>query len=147
MDFYLARHGEAVADVIEPSRPLTRVGRESVTRVARLALEKAVRVSVIYHSGILRARQTADIFAEHLAPGGGVQIMTGLGPEDDPALAAAELGLAENPIMLVGHLPHLKRLASLLTGGGADAADFAPATLACYRRDDFHWKFSWILSP
>jgi phosphohistidine phosphatase len=149
MDFYLARHGEAVAEVIDPSRPLTRAGRESVARVARLAAQRAVQISLIYHSGILRAGQTAEILAEHLAPRGRVQPMTGLRPEDDPSLAAAELAVAESPFMLVGHLPHLKRLASLLSRGHpeADVIDFAPATLACYVREGALWKLNWTLTP
>ena len=149
MDFYLARHGEAVADLIDPSRPLTRAGREDVDRVARQAAHRAVQVSVIYHSGILRAGQTAEIFAARLAPSGGIRAMSGLRPDDDPALAAAELANAASPVMLVGHLPHLHRLASLLNHGqtDGDTVDFMPATLACYSRDVSLWKFEWTLVP
>jgi phosphohistidine phosphatase len=149
MDLYLARHGEAVIDLIDPNRPLTRAGRESVDRVARLAAGKSVQVSVIYHSGILRAGQTAEILASHLAPGGGVRVMSGLRPDDDPALAAAELAVGANPVMLVGHLPHLKRLAALLSRGDADAdvIDFMPATMVCYSREGSLWKLNWMLTP
>lgn len=149
MDFYLARHGEAVADVIDPSRPLSRAGCEQVERAARRAVEKAARVSVIYHSGILRAGQTAEIFARHLAPGGGLRIMSGLRPNDDPYLAAAELAIAASSVMLVGHLPHLSRLASLLVHGDADAEknDFMPATLASYSRDGSLWSLNWTITP
>jgi phosphohistidine phosphatase len=149
MDFYLARHGEAVVDLIDPSRPLTGPGRDDVGRIARLAVEKAVQVSVIYHSGILRAGQTADIFADHLAPGGGVRVMAGLRPGDDPLLAAAELAVAESPVMLVGHLPHLNRLASLLSRGDVvgDVINFMPAMMACYGREGSLWKLNWTLAP
>jgi phosphohistidine phosphatase len=149
MEFYLARHGEAVADLIDPQRPLAPAGRESVRRVACLAAEKGVHVTVIYHSGILRAGQTADIFAQHLTPDDGVRPMPGLYPEDDPALAAAELAVARNPLMLVGHLPHLNRLASLLSCGDPDkkAMDFAPATMACYAREGELWTLNWTIAP
>lgn len=149
MEFFLARHGEALADLVDPSRPLSNVGREQVERVARRAVEKAVRVSVIYHSGILRAGQTAEIFARHLAPGGGLRIMRGLRPDDDPYIAAAELGIAATPIMLVGHLPHLSRLASLLLHGSVDGSrnDFTPATVASYSRDGLQWNLNWIITP
>ena len=149
MDFYLARHGEAVAEAIDPSRPLTRAGRDDVERVARRAVEKAVQVSVIYHSGILRAGQTAEIFAAHLAPAGGVLAMSGLRPDDDPAVAAAELTLSESPVMLVGHLPHMNRLAALLArgDGAGDALNFLPAMMACCRREGSLWTLNWTLSP
>ena len=149
MDFYLARHGEAVADLIDTSRPLTRAGRDDVERVARLAAEKAVRVSVIYHSGILRAGQTAEIFAAHLAPSGGVAALSGLRPEDDPSLAAEQLAVSGSPVMLVGHLPHMNRLAALLARGDAEgnAINFIPGMLACYSREGSLWKLSWTLAP
>ena len=149
MDFYLARHGEAVADLIDPSRPLTRAGRDDVERVARLAAERAVQVSVIYHSGILRAGQTAEIFAAHLAPSGGVATLSGLRPEDDPSLAAAQLAVSRSPAMLVGHLPHMNRLAALLVHGDAegDPIKFIPAMMACFSRVGSLWKLNWTLAP
>jgi phosphohistidine phosphatase len=149
MDFYLARHGEAVADAIDPRRPLTHAGRENVERVARLAVQKAVNLSVIFHSGILRAAQTAEIFAAHLAPGGAVLAMSGLRPEDDPSLAAAELAVSGSPVMLVGHLPHMNRLASLLALGDAegDGINFMPAMMACYSRAGSLWALKWTLTP
>jgi phosphohistidine phosphatase len=149
MNFYLARHGEAVADLVDPSRPLSPAGRQAVERVARQAVEKAVQVAVIYHSGILRAQQTADIFARHLAPGGGLQVMAGLRPDDDPDIAAAELASAAAPIMLVGHLPHLGRLASLLLrgAGGSDVIEFLPAMLARFSREGSLWNLNWTIAP
>ncbi len=150
MNFYLARHGEAVADLIDPSRPLSFGGREDVRRVARLAVEKAVQVSVIYHSGILRASQTAEIFAEHLLPDGGTRVLSGLRPEDDPSVAAVELAGAANPVMLVGHLPHMNRLASLLMNRldtESEMINFAPAMMVCCTREDSIWKLTWSLTP
>jgi phosphohistidine phosphatase len=112
LDFSLVRHGEAVSEGIDPKRPLSALGREDVVRVARLAVEKQVRVSAIYHSGILRAQQTADILGERLHPPSGVSALSGLQPMDDPASAAAELATATEPIMLVGHMPFMARLSA-----------------------------------
>jgi phosphohistidine phosphatase len=149
MDFYLARHGETVADLIDAGRPLTRAGKEDVERVARLALAKAVQVSAIYHSGVLRAQQTAEIFARHLAADAGVRVMAGLKPDDDPYVAAAELEQADAPLLLVGHLPHLSRLASVLSRNDAerDSIHFTPATLVCYARSGSLWRLNWTLMP
>jgi phosphohistidine phosphatase len=149
MDFYLARHGEAVADLIDPSRPLSPAGRQAVERVALQAVEKAVQVSLIYHSGILRAEQTAEIFARHLAPGGGLGVMTGLRPDDDPDIAAAELATEAVSIMLVGHLPHLNRLASVLLrgDGGSDVIEFLPGMLARFSREGSLWNLNWTIAP
>lgn len=143
------RHGEAVAAQIDGRRPLTSAGREDVERVAVLASARFVQVTAIYHSGILRARQTAEILAARLVPIPAVLTLAGLQPDDDPSLAAAELELAASPIMLVGHLPHLNRLAALLAGPKAQGGviDFAPAMMACYRRDIARWSLVWTIMP
>jgi phosphohistidine phosphatase len=149
VEFYLVRHGEALSKSQDSERPLSQRGRQEVEQVARSASAKNIRVSAIFHSGILRARETAEILAAHLHPMTGVRPMTGLLPEDDPVIAKAELETAEDSIMLVGHLPHLKRLAALLATGDSDreAADFAPSTIICFSFTDAQWKIAWVLAP
>ncbi|MBI2364843.1 MAG: phosphohistidine phosphatase SixA [Deltaproteobacteria bacterium] len=149
MDFYLVRHGDAVLDTLDPQRPLSRLGQEQVEQVARAAAARQAQVSAIFHSGILRAQQTAEILAAHLGPALGVQRMSGLAPQDDPAIAKAELEAAPAPVMLVGHLPHMGRLAGLLINGDADrdAVGFAPATIVCISRESSLWQLVWLLGP
>jgi phosphohistidine phosphatase len=147
MNFYLVRHGDAVAAVENAERPLSRIGREQVQRAAREMLERGSEVSRIYHSGILRAKQTAEILAKAFPPNLAVEQHAGLLPEDDPAVVKAELGAAECSIMLVGHLPYLKRLAALLISGDPERAvvDFLPATVLCCSKAHGRWKINWIL--
>ena len=149
MNFYLVRHGDAVWETLDPQRPLSRLGQEQVEHVARAAAARQAQVSAIFHSGILRAQQTAEILAAHLRPAGGAQRMSGLAPQDDPAIAKAELEAAPAPVMLVGHLPHMGRLAGLLINGDAerDAVEFAPATVVCISRESSLWQLVWVLSP
>jgi phosphohistidine phosphatase len=149
VNVYLVRHGEAVSEQQDPQRPLTASGREEIERVARTAAAKNIQVSAIFHSGILRARQTAEILAEALRFASAVQPLSGLRPQDDPAIAKAEIEAAENPIMLVGHLPHLHRLVALLISGDADSQvmEFPPATMICCSNDTSKWKISWTLTP
>jgi phosphohistidine phosphatase len=148
MDFYLMRHGEAVSETIDPLRPLSALGRQEVERVARLAVARNVQVSAVLHSGILRARQTAEIIAAPLCPPGGVRQISGLLPQDDPWIAKAELESAQESVLLVGHLPHMNRLAALLVHGDADraAVEFAPATLVCCSSVGSQWKMGWFLT-
>ena len=147
MNFYLVRHGEAVSDTLDPRRPLSRIGQEQVERVARAVAARRARVLAIFHSGILRAEQTADIMARQLAPELGVRRITGLAPHDDPAIAKAELETSPASVMLVGHLPHLGRLAGLLINGDAerDAVEFAPATVVCVSYQSSLWRLVWVL--
>lgn len=141
------RHGQALSETVDPKRPLSRVGRDEVERVAGLAVGRKIGVSAIFHSGILRARQTAEILGEFLAPAS-VQQIAGLLPQDDPTIAKAELEFAESSVMLVGHLPHLNRLAMLLVNGGTDGQiEFSPATMICCSRNGGRWKIAWALAP
>jgi phosphohistidine phosphatase len=147
VNVYLVRHGEAVSEKQDPQRPLSPSGRQEVERVGRMAATKSVQVSAIFHSGILRARQTAEILAEPLRCVSGVQPLSGLRPQDDPDIAKAEIEAAQSPIILVGHLPHLNRLVALLLGGEAQAPamEFQPATMVCCSNEASKWKISWVL--
>lgn len=147
MDFYLVRHGQAFPETQDPLRPLTPTGRANVEQLARLVAAKSIRPSAIFHSGILRAKQTAEILGAQLTPHIQVRQITGLMPEDDPAIAVAELETAQDSIMLVGHLPHMNRLAALLINGNLNrnVVDFSPASMVCCSRRDSQWTLAWML--
>ncbi|HEU4345855.1 MAG TPA: phosphohistidine phosphatase SixA [Candidatus Binatia bacterium] len=149
MDFYLVRHGEAFSESQDSRRPLSPSGRQAVERVGRLAAARNIQPSTIFHSGILRAQQTAEILADCFSPSLTVQTMSGLLPEDDPFIAKAELDAARTSVVLVGHLPHMNRLGGLLLHGDAErrAVDFLPAMMACFSRDGRIWRILWELSP
>ena len=68
---------------------------------------------------------------------------------DDPALASAQLAVSRSPVMLVGHLPHINRLAALLVHGDAEghSIKFIPAMIACFSREGPLWKLNWTLAP
>jgi len=150
MALFLVQHGTSVPKEIDPECPLTDDGRDTVERIARSAAGHKIEVSLIKHSGKIRARQTADIMAYFLKPPGGVQEVSGLNPLDDVTLAAKGLSGAEN-IMLVGHQPFMERLVSyLITGstdrivvkfqnGGIVSLDRAPETGV--------WFIKWTLMP
>ena len=143
------RHGETLPGVPDGRRALSERGRSAVTAVAQRARARGVAVDRIYHSGILRAQQTAALVAEVLTPAEGVRELAGLCPDDNPFIVQAELAGASQPIMLVSHLPYVGRLTSLLTSGdsGGSVIEFAPATLVCLTRHAGGWKLRWSISP
>ena len=126
MEVYLVQHSEAKPESEDPERPLTDKGRADVESVARYVAGSGVEVSRILHSGRLRAKQTAEILAQHLVPPQGVLEQGGLGPLDDPQEAKRLVEQAGKPLMLVGHLPHLSRLAALLILARVSALRFLP---------------------
>ena len=142
------QHGEALPEEVDPDRPLTDRGREEVERVARAAASRGVAVSAVLHSGKRRAAETAVIVALHLAAGIEPEKIPGLAPKDDPSAAAEAVGAREGPIALVGHMPHLSRLVSLLVVGEPDReiVAFRQGGLVKLTREA-GWRVAWILVP
>lgn len=146
MYLYLVRHGEADQD--EPTKPLSSHGRGEVERIASYL--SSLEIHSIFHSIKLRAAQTAEVFTEYGKPADGPAERDGLTPMDDPHIWGDRLDAVVEPTMLVGHLPHLSRLASLLVTGSADRAtfDFGPASVLCLRRHEYgRWAVQWMLGP
>jgi phosphohistidine phosphatase len=125
LDLYLIRH--AFAAHADPSRwpddaerPLTEEGMARF-RVAARGLQRLVpAVDAMLSSGYARAWQTAELLHD---------VAGWLEPEECPALEAGRPatsvldvleGRIERSIALVGHEPHLSRLASLLCTGSED---------------------------
>lgn len=149
MEIYLVRHGEAESELVEPTQPLRARGRADVTRMARHAARLEVAVAEIRHSTKLRARQTAEILAAHLGPVRGLRETDDLEPAYAPNRAQEAVESAAEPLMLVGHLPHLARLASLLLAGDPhkDIVRFRPGAMARLERTDTGWVLDWLLTP
>ena len=123
MDLYLMQHGEATTEAENPERPLSEAGREAVQRVSARARAVGVHVGVCVHSGKRRAEQTAQLFMGQLGGPADVSARQGLAPKDAVAPTAQWLRTAteRDAIAVVGHLPFLDRLASLLVAGDEEA--------------------------
>lgn len=149
MDFYLVRHGEARSAAEDPQRSLSEQGRKDVEQAARAVAAKGVRISAILHSDKLRAKQTAEIMSQFLSPQQGIREVRGLSPDDDPLVARAELEAAEESLMLVGHMPHLSRLTSVLVSGDPEQAivSFPAAAVVCLSFAENSWRLEWTLTP
>ena len=149
MEIYLVRHGEAESELVEPTQPLRERGRADVTRIARHAARIKVAVAEIRHSTKLRAKQTAEIFAAHLEPVHGLRETDDLEPTYDPGKAQDAIETAAEPLMLVGHLPHLGRLASLLLAGdpNREVVRFQTGALVRLERTERGWALVWVLTP
>jgi phosphohistidine phosphatase len=156
VELYLMRHGEAEPGQPDAARRLTAEGAAAVARVAARAAAANVRLDHVYHSGLVRARQTAEILAEALGAADRVARRDGLAPNDpaapvvrwllDPAVVDGAGGLA-----LVSHLPFLDYLAARLVAGreGAAVVAFAPGLLVklAARRERDGYRVVWALAP
>ena len=149
MELYLVQHGEAKPEAEDPERPLTEDGAEVVRRMASWAAQVGVGAAQIRHSGKRRAEQTAALLAERLNPAQGMIAVEGLKPNDDVRPVAEALQAEHEPVMLVGHLPFLSRLASLLLGGDPDSGviRFQQAGIICLVQDEGKWVVNWVIPP
>ena len=150
MKVYLVRHGEAVSSGVDPERPLSKEGRADVRKVASFIEPLNITVEHIWHSSKLRAAQTAEILADSVKVEKNCSAHENLGPNDDVKNIADELEAYNTNLMVVGHLPFLAYLASLLVSGKdvADVVAFDAGAIACLnRRDPGRWQIEWMITP
>jgi phosphohistidine phosphatase len=141
----LVHHSDAVGPAIDPQRPLSELGLRQAATLAAQARAAGVLPVVIWHSGKLRARQTADAFLRACNPMADVRMVRGLRPEDPPEWMRDELGAETRDVLLVGHMPHLAALARSLS---PDAGEFPlNGVVAFSRSGDRSWTELWRLAP
>jgi phosphohistidine phosphatase len=150
MKLYLVQHGDAAPGETDAARPLTQKGRQDVQRLGAFLARKGVSVSRIFHSGKLRAQQTAEAIASQLPASAPVEAREGLNPKD-PARAATQLLVhSGDDTMVVGHLPLLGKLVSRLVTGNKEPAlvTFVPGTVVCLERGESgSWTVAWMVGP
>lgn len=150
MKVYLVRHGEAVSSGVDPKRPLSEQGRAEIKKVATFIKPFGIIVEYIWHSGKLRAAQTAEIIAELVTVTKDCSAHEGLGPNDNVTIIAEELKTYNTNLMIVGHLPFMAYLISLLLTGKetANVAALDTGSITCLNRNDpLMWQIEWMISP
>ena len=150
MFLFLVHHGEAASPAVDSQRPLTARGADVVARLAESAAAHGTAPAVIWHSGKLRARQTAEAYLVRCQPFAKFSAVRGLQPDDPPGIARDLVRGETRDVMLVGHMPHLGRLLRLLLAGEQDATvDYpAHAIIALESSDGGEtWNERWRIAP
>ena len=159
MKVYLIRHGPAV-DIGEQgvktdvARMLSAEGRAKSSTAARgLCRVPEVAIARIVSSPLIRARETAEIFAEAL----GVKRKVELLPEltaGRSAMALASWLAAQPPtdLALVGHMPDLADLAAAMACSGSSLdIVFKKAAVLCLEFEQRAMpgtgRIVWLLQP
>ena len=145
----LVHHGEAVSPALDASRPLSGRGLGDVARLADEAAARGVKPDAIWHSGKLRARQTAEAYWRACNPLSRFTAVRGLLPADPPVWIRDQLAGETRTIVIVGHMPHMPRLLGLLVTGDPDAVDvlFPHHGCVALEADGDRWKEAWRLGP
>ena len=148
MNLYLVHHGEAVGPEVDPRRPLSAAGREAVVKLAAAAAGRGARPEIVWHSGKLRARQTAEEFWRACNALATFSATRDLQPEDPPEWIRDRLRSESADVLIAGHYPHLPRLLTLLlTATDAGSMVFPPHGMVALKTDDqgASWVESWRL--
>jgi phosphohistidine phosphatase len=143
MTVYLVHHGDAVGPDIDSQRPLSAEGRAHVERIAAEAAARGARPAIVWHSGKLRAKQTAEAFWSACNPLAELSATRDLQPDDPPQWIRERLRGETRDILIAGHFPHLPRLLMLLAALPEPA--FPPHGVVALATDDdgSTWKEIW----
>jgi phosphohistidine phosphatase len=150
MRAYLVQHGKAKSADEDPNRGLSDEGREEINRIAEFLSALRISVSLIQHSGKPRAEETAHLLADAIRSNGGPTHTDDLNPDSDPTIAANFLKVYDEDILIVGHLPHLERLTSLLLTGKPDGGPvrFRNGGVVCLEKIAHgNWSLLWAVTP
>jgi phosphohistidine phosphatase len=113
MTIVLVHHAAAESPSVDAHRPLTAAGHAHAAALAARLHDAGVRPAAIWHSGKLRARQTADAFLR-LSPFAEFRMVRGLRPDDPAVVIRHELAADTRDILVVGHMPGISDLARAL---------------------------------
>ena len=151
MKLYLVRHGDAVDGYEDEKRPLSETGQQEADDVGAFLQEMNVDLDFIWHSGLLRARQTAERIAAGLQlPSDRMSEHKGLHPAEDVEPLADELDVETKNCLVVGHLPFLPELAALLLTGSENGFSIKMPTgsILCLEHIDYGgWALRFLTIP
>lgn len=157
MELYLLRHAQAVSEWQDLLQPLSVAGRQDIERLALWQQKtRHIQTEMIYHSSKLRAQQTAEILHAVGLPSAKISEKSGLMPNDsveDMRYFIEEewpiLYPNRSNLLIVGHLPYLERLVSLLLFNqpNKSSVDIQPCTIVCLTGNYGNWVIKWVLPP
>lgn len=150
MKLYLVRHGDYMMKLdLSGLDILSEQGTNEVTNLANHLKPKNLQVTNILHSGINRARQTAELLAQGFVCQAAPEEYRGLKPDDEVAEIFNDVMRLHENTLLVGHMPFMGRLVSQLITGNEfqNVVNFQTAVMACLSGGGRKWVIDWVLSP
>jgi len=147
MRLYLIQHGLALPEDKDPQKSLSPEGKEATRKIAKFLKLKNVKVDSVWHSKKMRSIQTAKILSEYLSCQT-ILARDDLNPNDTVDVIAKEIQELSKDIMIVGHLPFLQKLASLILSSSQDneLISFIYSGVVCFEYKEF-WRLLWMVTP
>jgi len=151
---YIARHAHAEAAMDDDIRPLSPKGHKQVSRLCEgFSRSGLLQPESIWHSGLVRAEETARGLAEGLNLKAPLVQKKGLTPCDNPASILSLIDSLQHSTMIVGHNPNLSYLASLLIDPelNREPIVFLKGSVLCLSRlvigsQSTPWQLEWHIS-
>jgi phosphohistidine phosphatase len=140
MTTVLVHHADAVGPEVDTQRPLSALGLRQAEAVAQQLHAHGIVPEVIWHSGKLRARQTAEPIWRLCNPFAAFKMVRGLSPDDPPEIMRDTLAGDARVIVLVSHMPLLPALRRLLVG---DDRNFPLHGAVALEATQGRWVESW----
>ncbi|HWA85185.1 MAG TPA: phosphohistidine phosphatase SixA [Opitutus sp.] len=150
MHLHIVRHAHALDAEEDAARPLSKRGWKQVHALGKfLRAAAALPVREIWHSPLLRARETAQGLAGEMKLDAPLREVDGLRSEDDPRIIAARIEALREPVAIVGHEPHLSALVTFLVTGATEPPAIVLKKCAALRLDrvDSGWALRWHVAP
>ncbi len=142
MTLVLVHHADAVGPDVDSRRPLSGRGRLQAERLSEQLKAAGVVPAAIWHSGKLRARQTAEAFYRRCNPFAEFRMVRGLSPDDPPDFVRDCLAGETRDLLIVGHMPNIRDLARLLVPH-AEAFPLHGLLALEGQADTARWRESW----
>ena len=146
---YLMRHGESSKDSGSLESTLTDKGIEQVSQMGEKLKENGIKVEKVYHSGLMRAEETASIVREIAFPHiSEFDLATekGIAPQADPELWKKkweDKTFLNEPSLFISHLPFLPKLVDVLLKD-IDDYSFSHSSIMCIEQDEENnWEKKW----
>jgi phosphohistidine phosphatase len=142
----LVHHAEAVPHDDDSRRPLSERGEAQAARGASEAAARGAKPGVVWHSGKLRARQTAMAFWRACNALAEFSATADLQPTDPASRMRDRLRGEHRDLLIAGHFPHLPRLLSLLINRDASFPQHGVVALETTDEGET-WTELWRFDP
>lgn len=148
MKLFLVHHAQAVGPEVDTRRPLSPGGAAHAARLASEAAARGAKPTVVWHSGKLRARQTAQAFWRACNALAEFSATADLQPDDPPSRMSDRLKGETRDILIAGHFPHLPRLLSTLLAVPDGSSSFPTHGMVALEsdRENGAWMEIWRMS-
>jgi phosphohistidine phosphatase len=146
MRLYLVHHADALSPAVDAQRPLSSRGLAQAEWLAERAKAAGCAPAAIWHSGKLRARQTAEPFYRLCSPFAEFRMVRGLLPDDPPQHARDLVTGEERDVLLAGHMPNLR---DVLRALAPEAEEFPLHGIVLLETADggHTWRETWRATP